>query len=333
MSASREAYARYLLIDERLRRKPQPRLTDLVSFCSERLGKPVSERTLQTDLYNLRYDQGLRFEAPIRFDRSSRTYHYTDASYSIQGLPVSAAELQGLDFALSILEQFSHLTPIRQFEEAILRMADTVRKNRDDRPLSEFIRMEKAFPVRGTEWLEILLRAIGRREMIKFSYRRYGQDEGREHLIEPLLIREYRHFWYLVGRSRAKGNPAILTFALDRMEAPEATGYFFDAGIEDPEALYKDIIGVTRGEGEAENIELSFSPLQGQYLKTHPLHPSQTILHENDQEVRLCLKLVPNWELRSALLGYGAAVRVVSPDSLRDELAAEIKKMGSLYPL
>ena len=54
MPQNRDAYTRYRMIDVRLRRKPYPHLEDLIDYVSEGLDKPVSKRTLQLDLQEMR---------------------------------------------------------------------------------------------------------------------------------------------------------------------------------------------------------------------------------------------------------------------------------------
>ena len=49
MPLNRDAFTRYRLIDERLRRKPHPTLEGLIAHVSENLDKPVSKRTVQLD--------------------------------------------------------------------------------------------------------------------------------------------------------------------------------------------------------------------------------------------------------------------------------------------
>src|ERR1043165_1801308 len=105
MPQNREAYIRYRLIDVRLRKKPYPDLEGLLEFLSEKLDKPVARRTVQLDLQEMRQNQNLNFNAPIVYDKAEKIYRYSDPEYSIHNLPVTADELHGLDFAISILDQ------------------------------------------------------------------------------------------------------------------------------------------------------------------------------------------------------------------------------------
>ena len=131
MPLNHHAYTRYRLIDARLRRQPHPQLDDLMDYLSENLDKKISKRTMQWDLQEMRYSQALNFTAPIVYDKRSKTYSYSDPDFSINNLPVSADELHGLVFAISILDQFKHLPAIREFEEAIRKIESTVKLNKE----------------------------------------------------------------------------------------------------------------------------------------------------------------------------------------------------------
>jgi predicted DNA-binding transcriptional regulator YafY len=331
MPQNRDAYTRYRLIDTRLRTKPHPSLKELIDYVGNSMDKPVSERTLQLDLQEMRYNQSLRFNAPIVYNIRERIYRYSNPDYSIANLPVTADELHGLDFAISILNQFRHLPAIREFEEAIMKIADTVQMNKDARGEADYIQLDKPFIIKGIEWIEPILGAIAKRRVLKLKYKKHGSNQESEHLVEPYLIRESKNFWYLIGNSTAKKEHKVLTFALDRIVEIKPTSQTFSEPAIDKKNFYKNVLGVTVGGGKPEEVELSFTPMQGNYLKTIPLHHSQKILKDNNRELRISLQLVVNTELRMQLLSYGDQVKVIKPKILAEEIKNVAEKTRKLY--
>ena len=331
MPQNRDAYSRYRLIDVRLRKKPYPHLEELMEYVSENLDMQVSRRTLQLDLQEMRYNQSLNFNAPIVYDRKDKTYCYSDPNYSIHNLPVSADELHGLDFAISILDQFKHLPAIKEFEEAIHKIASTVKLNKDARGESDHIQLDKPFIIKGIEFVEPILKAISERRVLKFSYQRHGSDNVSQNLLEPYLIRESKNFWYVIGNGISKKDHKILTFALDRIVDLQITSQTFSDEKIDRKNFYKNVLGVTVGGGAPEKVILSFSPQQGNYIKTIPLHLSQTIIKDNKSELRIQLDLVINTELKMQLLSYGDNVKVIKPQKLADELKAAAERIVKRY--
>ena len=315
----------------RLRKRPYPGLEELMEYISQNLNRPVSKRTLQFDLQEMRYNQSLNFNAPIYFDKKERTYRYTDENYTIHNLPVSADELHGLDFAISILDQFKHLPAIKEFEEAIHKIASTVKLNKEARGESDHIQLDKPFIIKGIEFVEPILKAISERKAIKFSYQRHGSDTISQNLLEPYLIRESKNFWYVIGNGISKKDHKILTFALDRILDLQLTNQTFSDDKIDRKNFYKNVLGVTVGTTAPEKVLLSFSPLQGNYIKTIPLHLSQTIIKDNATELRISLELVINTELKMQLLSYGDKVKVLKPQKLADEQKESARRIVKLY--
>jgi predicted DNA-binding transcriptional regulator YafY len=77
---------------------------------------------------------------------------------------------------------------------------------------------------------------------------------------------------------------------------------------------------VGRNDDKIEDIILSFTPHQGQYIKSLPLHSSQTVLVDDDNELRISLHLYVTHDLIMKLLSYAANMKVIQPQSLADQL-------------
>lgn len=331
MPLNHDAYTRYRLIDARLRKQPLPQLEDLMEYLSKNLDKKISKRTLQWDLQEMRYSQALNFTAPIVYNKRSKTYSYSDPDFSISNLPVSADELHGMDFAISILDQFKHLPAIKEFEEAIRKIESTVKLNKEARGESDYIQLDKPFVIKGIEYVEPILKAIAERKVLKFNYQKHGSDSISENFLEPYLIKEAKNFWYVIGKRTNKKEQRILTFALDRILDLKLTDERFDAATLDKKNFFKNVIGVTMGEGKPEKVVLSFSPLQGKYIKTVPIHHSQQVIKETKTELKISLELVINHELKMQLLSYGENVKVLQPKQLAEEIKQHALKMAKLY--
>ena len=331
MPLNRDAYSRYRAIDYRLRKKPYPHLEELIEYVSDKIDKPVSRRTIQLDLQEMRYSQALNFAAPIIYDKKEKIYRYSDANYSINNLPVTADELHGLDFAISILDQFKHLPAIKEFEEAIRRIASTVKINKEARGESDYIQLDKPFIIKGIEFVEPILKAISEKRVLKFTYQKHGSKIISQNFLEPYLIKEAKNFWYVIGRRTNKGENKILTFALDRIVDLQLTDDNFSEAEIDKKNFFRDVVGVTLGEGKPEKVVLSFTPIQGKYIKTIPIHHSQKLLKENEKEIRVSLEVVITHELKMQMLSYGENVQVLQPESLAEQVKQSAKKMQELY--
>jgi predicted DNA-binding transcriptional regulator YafY len=333
MPKNKDALSRYRWLDERFRNKrlPKPSLEDLVEYLSEKMDKTISVRTVQKDLEDMRNSAELAYFAPIIYDRSKRAYYYSDENFSIGNIPIDEADLQGLEVAIGILEQFRSLPVIQRFEDAILKIAASLKMNRQQLENRGLIKFSRGSQYKGAELIPEIVDAIKNLEVIRIAYQSFDRSEPKEHWVEPYHLREYNHRFYLIGKSQKAKGGTLLTFALDRIVKLWPTDKHFDEKNFDDASYFQHAIGITVSEGEPEEIILSYTPHQGKYVKTQPLHPSQEILKDDEEECRIRLNIVVNHELVMLLLSSGSRVKVIQPQHLADRIRQEATEMLKKY--
>ena len=85
--------------------------------------------------------------------------------------------------------------------------------------------------------------------------------------------------------------------------------------------LFSECYGIWNDEQiPIEDIELSYSPLDGRVLKSLPLHRSQHILIDDDKEFRIALRLRITNDFVMALLSRSTSLTVIKPESLRNRV-------------
>ncbi len=185
--------------------------------------------------------------------------------------------------------------------------------------LEPFIVFEKRKPL-GTENIYGLLHAIKNKFVIRFSYTKFWGENSSERIVEPYLLKESRYRWYLVALD-LKDNQ-IKTFGIDRLFELEITKRKFINPITDnPNELFKDCYGIFARQGaKAEDVILSFTPLQGRYIKSLPLHDSQQVIFENESEVRVKLKIQISEDFLKELLSFGDEIKILEPQSLKTRI-------------
>jgi predicted DNA-binding transcriptional regulator YafY len=126
---------------------------------------------------------------------------------------------------------------------------------------------------------------------------------------------------------------AITNFALDRIINIEKSGQKYIPNTKYNFNEYFDkVIGVTIEEGEPEEILIEVDAAQYPYVASKPMHHSQQLVGnaENGNPI-ISLKVIPNFELRQAILGYGRRMAVLSPEHLKQEITKEIEDMLIQY--
>ncbi|MDR1738244.1 MAG: WYL domain-containing protein, partial [Candidatus Symbiothrix sp.] len=192
-------------------------------------------------------------------------------------------------------------------------------KNRDK--LSNFISFDSR-KQGGTEHFYGLLHAIRNRLQIAFSYQKFYSDHLSERTVNPLALKEFKYRWYLFARDTY--DDRIKTYALDRLSDLQILNVNFEGYTDFNIAEYLQYcFGIIRPNDESEQpqeIVLSFTPFQGNYIKTLPLHHSQKTLIDNDKELRISLNLYVTFDLMQEILSYGNSVKVIAPCTFAKKL-------------
>jgi len=320
MPKNKNAFIRYRIIDTALRNKFKkfPSKTDLIEACSG-LGS-VSARTIDQDIYDMKFDEELAYFAPIEYDRKQKGYYYTDSNYSINNLPLKQEDIYALEFACSLLKQFDGIGPIQQFIQSVEKIEDYVnlRNAYGSDDFLQIVETEKSLNQKGNEYLSPLLLAIKEQQEVVIHYKGYGHTDIKHYTLQPYVLKEYRNRWYVSGKVLNKER--IQTFALERIQnlIPSKNSFTRDSSFH-AQDYFKYSFGISVYDYEPQVVELLFKPEEAPYIKSQPLHQTQQIITDNEQAFRIQLKVFLSYELKAQILSFGDKVQVIAPKSLRKE--------------
>ncbi len=322
MPVNKDALCRYRIINRCLAGGRHATKEQLRTAIMEILDlQSLGTRTIDQDIADMRNNNHLNYNAPIVWDANEKAYAYSDPEYSIDKIPLNADELQALNFAANLLDQYRDVEVFRDSGSAIQKVLNVVKvqflpEAADGQPVIEF---ERAVAFKGTEFLQPIHEAITGKRVIQFDYRRFGESETRHHVLHPYVLKEYRNRWYVIGLHNEFNE--IRTFGLDRMsELKTISAFRFRSTSFNSGDYFRNTVGVTALRDTPEEIILSFVPAQGEYLLAQPLHSSQQVVQNNEEAIIVKLKIVPTYEFYGMLLGWGSDVTVVSPESVKNHL-------------
>lgn len=299
MSSLHGTIRRYQLLIEKVGRGSHPSAKELLDYMHEQ-GFEIAKRTLQRDIDKLRFEFGVEL-----------TYNRTKNGYFLP------------EHANTNTEQFLRLAYLSQLMGLVAQSG--VRKDK-----LEYLQFESRGDLKGLEFMPTLLRAIERRQVVRLTHTAYYREESNVYDVWPYFLKEYKERWYLVGWVVQRDE--FRSFGVDRINELEELDRFFDRDEHpDPTEFFEQIIGMTYSLSEREEVELSFDPFQGNYIKTLKLHHSQTVLEDSDEELRIRLSLRPNFEFKQILLGYGDKVKVLKPVWLAEEIAENLRQNLKQY--
>ncbi len=322
MPSNKDAFIRYRAINRCLIDRQFATLEQLIEYCEDATGIiPLSKRTLQRDLEDMRLDSGLGFFAPIAFDRSRRGYHYTEKGYSIDQIPLQQEEVQALKNSLNLLMEYKGSGIFSQVEEAIEKLVSKVKIGmmQQEMRLDAFMEPERGYADTGLQHLGTCVDAIRNRTVIEIEYHRFNHNESKKHQVHPCYLREYRNRWYLIGWHQR--HQAFSTFSLDRISSiqPDYKSDYEPPPF-NPSKYFRHVIGMSTPDREPETVLLKVSVNQLPFLLSQPIHPTLKLIEESEGYGTLHLEVVINFELKNFILGLGAGAEVKSPEWLRNEL-------------
>ena len=171
-----------------------------------------------------------------------------------------------------------------------------------------------------SESLPALIKAIKFFHPVEFSYIYVREgDKVRKKKVLPYYLKEDQQRWYLL----AYDNNILKTFNIDcirNLQILYEETFKRDMNI-DANNLFKDSYGIwNQTDIPVENIELSYSALDGSFLKSIPLHHSQEIITDNEMEFRIRLRLRITNDFVMALLSRSSSLTVIEPSHLRERI-------------
>lgn len=170
---------------------------------------------------------------------------------------------------------------------------------------------------KGCDSIPTLIKAIKDCSIIRFDYRLVRkEDKIITRLVKPHYLKESLGLWYLLALDERDN---LRLYAIDRISNLCILDERFkrDESI-NPDNLFKHSYGIWDDPGiPIDEVELSYSPLDGKFIKTTPLHSSQEILVDNEEEfiIRLHIRITNDFVM--ALLERSSSLTVIRPSSLR----------------
>lgn len=304
-----ETFTRHRIIIQKLRLKPCTfeELRNKLAKDSEIIGGnyDISIRTFQRDLRDI----SELYSIDIAYNKSTKLYEIVYAMAD--------------EYSERLFEAFDIFQALKTHED-----------------FSGYIQFDTR-KAAGTGYLADLLAATKDKNQIRMTYRKFWTGEDEIRVIEPYLLKEFRRRWYVFAYDlNAKD---FRVFGLDRIKNLLETGIKFQHPQRiEPKDFFTEVFGIIGSSEDfpVHDILLAFRkspkdardiPNQGEYLKSMPLHSSQEIINDTENEVIVKVRLKPNWEFMMELLSYGEYVEVLEPASLRKKIQEKLEAARAVY--
>lgn len=172
----------------------------------------------------------------------------------------------------------------------------------------------------GLQHLEGIIHAIKNSKIISLQYRKYWETNSHKKVLQPYALKEFRNRWYLVANEDDGKNFILKTYGLDRISDFNIYAKTFVKKEIDIDALFVNSFGIVSTLNEKpKKIILSFDNNQSGFVKSLPIHHSQKIVVENDEEFKIELTLVPTYDFYQELLTHAERLTIVEPKNVKDQ--------------
>lgn len=188
-------------------------------------------------------------------------------------------------------------------------------------------------------WLYV---AIDNKSVLQIDYKPY--EEVVETLIfHPHFLKEYNGRWYLFGHAEGKEPEFGYNLALDRIQGHPikiCEKQFKKAPAKFYTDFFKNIVGVSHEKGAT--IEKVILRAHGTYMfnltETKLIHESQKLYkkfgkYEDGEYGEFSLEIEPNNEFMGRILMMGAGLEIITPETIRQKFAHQVKLLAGLYGL
>lgn len=205
-----------------------------------------------------------------------------------------------------------------KYEELLLNF-DILTALNAESGLNKYVLAEHHRPI-GSGNLPQLMDAIRNNYYVEFDYTLFRHnDEVIHKKVAPHFLKESRQRWYLL----AMDDGILKLFGIERISnlSSLATEPFVRDESIDVDNLFRDSFGIwNQTDFPVEDIVLSYNALDGKYLKSMPLHHSQTVLVDTDKEFIIRVRLRITNDFVMELLSRSESLAVIEPLSLRERI-------------
>ena len=190
------------------------------------------------------------------------------------------------------------------------------------------------------DFLNIIIFAMKKKVRIEVVYRKYGNTDSPTRVdFEPYCIKLFKQRWYVLAhffRAATKDKPERNYFGLyafDRIIDVKLTNIKFEIDPEfDARDYFSECWGVFSGNGTlAERVVIRAFGNERFYMRDLPLHHSQRSIASGDDYEDFELFIRPTLDFRSHLLSKSNNLKVISPQSLADEIREMLRNTLALY--
>lgn len=264
-----------------------------------------------------------RLLAPLAFNSSRKGFYYTDQDFS---LPFEDSPkilfLMGLLNKMADEAGLGSLPEMKKLEKRLSQLIAPGYEQLMDNVLCQWIEVETLAP----SIFETIIEAVLKDRLLEVEYCS-AEALKSNRTLDPQRLVNYQGRWYLLAYCLLRNDHRL--FHMARIEKAETgtkrTGPLHHAS----ESFLDDAFGIFTGETRY-HAKIAFTGTAAELVRRQYWHEKQ-IIEEENTGITLSLPVNDDREIIMKILQYGSRATVIAPESLRNRVAEEIRKMSNCY--
>ena len=182
----------------------------------------------------------------------------------------------------------------------------------------------------GHIFLTAVMEAMTEGNEIVIGYQKYTSSETGTYTIRPYAVKEFAKRWYIIGYCLERKGMRV--YGLDRIKSLDLTDRNFRMPKDfDVDSFFATSFGIYIPDGPGLTITFRTSHTEARFLRDLPIHKSQKEIASDNDSVTFSIFVSPNKALIMEFCKYGGGLEVLGPESVRNQVAAELAKAADMY--
>ena len=182
----------------------------------------------------------------------------------------------------------------------------------------------------GHIFLTAVMEAMTEGNEIVIGYQKYTSSETDTYTIRPYAVKEFAKRWYIIGYCLERKGMRV--YGLDRIKSLDLTDRNFRMPKDfDVDSFFATSFGIYIPDGPGQTITFRTNHTEARFLRDLPIHKSQKEIASDNDSVTFSIFVSPNKALIMEFCKYGGGLEVLGPESVRNQVAAELAKAADMY--
>lgn len=182
----------------------------------------------------------------------------------------------------------------------------------------------------GHIFLTAVMEAMTEGNEIVIGYQKYTSSETGTYTIRPYAVKEFAKRWYIIGYCLERKGMRV--YGMDRIKSLDLTDRNFRMPKDfDVDSYFATSFGIYIPDGPGQTITFRTSHTEARFLRDLPIHKSQKEIASDNDSATFSIFVSPNKALIMEFCKYGGGLEVLGPESVRNQVAAELAKAADMY--